>query len=54
MLPCSSYRMKEVEVDQQKILLVRNKGEFAAVGGLCTHYGAPLIKGRVWSDHLRD
>ncbi|XP_056119455.1 apoptosis inducing factor mitochondria associated 4 isoform X2 [Rhinichthys klamathensis goyatoka] len=46
-------RMKEVEVDQHKILLVRNKGEFAAVGGLCTHYGAPLIKGALLGDRVR-
>lgn len=43
-----SYRMKQVVVNQHKILLVWNKGEFSAVGGLCTHYGAPLIKGKVW------
>ncbi|KAK7171848.1 hypothetical protein R3I93_004216 [Phoxinus phoxinus] len=46
-------QMKEVEVDQQKILLVRNKGQFAAVGGLCTHYGAPLIKGALLGDRVR-
>ncbi|XP_077063536.1 apoptosis inducing factor mitochondria associated 4 [Siphateles boraxobius] len=46
-------QMKEVEVDQHKILLVRNKGEFAAVGGLCTHYGAPLIKGALLGDRVR-
>lgn len=41
------HRMKEVEVDHQKILLVRNEGQFSAVGTLCTHYGAPLIKGNL-------
>lgn len=41
--------MKQVVVDRHKILLVRNNGEFTAVGGLCTHYGAPLIKGKVRS-----
>ncbi|ROK28224.1 Apoptosis-inducing factor 3 [Anabarilius grahami] len=46
-------QMKEVEVDRHKILLVRNKGEFAAVGGLCTHYGAPLIKGALVGDRVR-
>ncbi|XP_067306716.1 apoptosis inducing factor mitochondria associated 4 [Pseudorasbora parva] len=46
-------QMKEVELDQHKILLVRNKGEFAAVGGLCTHYGAPLIKGALLGDRVR-
>ncbi|XP_067221820.1 apoptosis inducing factor mitochondria associated 4 isoform X1 [Chanodichthys erythropterus] len=46
-------QMKQVEVDQHKILLVRNKGEFVAVGGLCTHYGAPLIKGALVGDRVR-
>uniref|UniRef100_A0A8C1HD36 Apoptosis inducing factor mitochondria associated 4 n=1 Tax=Cyprinus carpio carpio TaxID=630221 RepID=A0A8C1HD36_CYPCA len=46
-------QMKEVEVDQNKILLVRNNGEFTAVGGLCTHYGAPLIKGALVGDRVR-
>lgn len=41
------YRMKEVEVDHQKMLLVHNEGQFSAVGALCTHYGAPLIKGNL-------
>ncbi|XP_051535924.1 apoptosis inducing factor mitochondria associated 4 isoform X2 [Myxocyprinus asiaticus] len=46
-------QMKEVEVGCQKILVVRNKGEFTAVGGLCTHYGAPLIKGALLGDRVR-
>uniref|UniRef100_A0A672RI11 Apoptosis-inducing factor 3-like n=1 Tax=Sinocyclocheilus grahami TaxID=75366 RepID=A0A672RI11_SINGR len=46
-------QMKEVEVDLNKILLVRNNGEFTAVGGLCTHYGAPLIKGALVGDRVR-
>uniref|UniRef100_A0A673GSQ1 Apoptosis inducing factor mitochondria associated 4 n=1 Tax=Sinocyclocheilus rhinocerous TaxID=307959 RepID=A0A673GSQ1_9TELE len=46
-------QMKEVEVDQNKILLVRNNGEFTAVGGLCTHYGAPLIKGALLGDRVQ-
>uniref|UniRef100_A0A671M2U3 Apoptosis-inducing factor 3-like n=1 Tax=Sinocyclocheilus anshuiensis TaxID=1608454 RepID=A0A671M2U3_9TELE len=45
--------MKEVEVDQNKILLVCNNGEFTTVGGLCTHYGAPLIKGALLGDRVR-
>lgn len=39
-------RMKEFEVDHHKILLVRNKDKFSAVGALCTHYGASLSKGK--------
>ncbi|XP_026137987.1 apoptosis inducing factor mitochondria associated 4 [Carassius auratus] len=46
-------QMKAVEVDQNKILLVRNNGEFTAVGGLCSHYGAPLIKGTLVGDRVR-
>ncbi|TRY92537.1 hypothetical protein DNTS_024544 [Danionella cerebrum] len=46
-------QMKEVEVGGNKILLVRNNGAFTAVGGLCTHYGAPLIKGTLIGDRVR-
>ncbi|TSN39313.1 Apoptosis-inducing factor 3 [Bagarius yarrelli] len=46
-------QMKEVEVDHQKILLVRNEGQFSAVGALCTHYGAPLIKGSLMGNRVR-
>jgi NADPH-dependent 2,4-dienoyl-CoA reductase/sulfur reductase-like enzyme/nitrite reductase/ring-hydroxylating ferredoxin subunit len=34
-----------VEVDGEKVLLVRVGGEVRACGGKCTHYGAPLEKG---------
>ncbi|XP_007245973.3 apoptosis inducing factor mitochondria associated 4 isoform X1 [Astyanax mexicanus] len=46
-------QMKEVEIEQNKILLVRNKGKFSAVSGLCTHYGAPLIKGALVGNRVR-
>ncbi|XP_066534346.1 apoptosis inducing factor mitochondria associated 4 isoform X2 [Hoplias malabaricus] len=46
-------QMKEVEVNHHKILLVRNEGKFSAVGSLCTHYGAPLIKGALVGNHVR-
>ncbi|KAA0702031.1 Apoptosis-inducing factor 3 [Triplophysa tibetana] len=45
--------MKEVVINHHKILLVRNNGEFTAVGGLCTHYGAPLVKGALVGDRVR-
>ncbi|XP_056612916.1 apoptosis inducing factor mitochondria associated 4 [Triplophysa dalaica] len=45
--------MNEVVMDHHKILLVRNNGEFTAVGGLCTHYGAPLVKGALVGDRVR-
>ncbi|KAL7831864.1 hypothetical protein AOLI_G00294120 [Acnodon oligacanthus] len=46
-------QMKEVEVNDHKIVLVRNDGKFSAVGGLCTHYGAPLIKGALVGNRVR-
>uniref|UniRef100_A0AAR2J688 Rieske domain-containing protein n=1 Tax=Pygocentrus nattereri TaxID=42514 RepID=A0AAR2J688_PYGNA len=46
-------QMKEVEVNHHKIVLVRNEGKFSAVGGLCTHYGAPLIKGALVGNRVR-
>ncbi|XP_017345668.1 apoptosis inducing factor mitochondria associated 4 [Ictalurus punctatus] len=46
-------QMKEVEVDHQKMLLVHNEGQFSAVGALCTHYGAPLIKGVLMGNKVR-
>uniref|UniRef100_A0A8B9GWH6 Apoptosis inducing factor mitochondria associated 4 n=1 Tax=Astyanax mexicanus TaxID=7994 RepID=A0A8B9GWH6_ASTMX len=46
-------QMKEVEIEQNKILLVRNEGKFSAVSGLCTHYGAPLIKGALVGNRVR-
>lgn len=41
--------MKEVTVGDQKVLLVRSEGQYSAVGGRCSHYGAPLIKGKALS-----
>lgn len=38
-------QMKEVEVGENKVLLVKEKGQFFALGNKCTHYGAPLSKG---------
>ncbi|XP_053363565.1 apoptosis inducing factor mitochondria associated 4 [Clarias gariepinus] len=46
-------QMKEVELDNQKILLVRNEGEFRAMGALCSHYGAPLVKGALMGNRVR-
>lgn len=40
-------RMREVEIGEGKALLVKEKGQFHAVGAKCTHYGAPLVKGNV-------
>ncbi|KAM9800860.1 apoptosis inducing factor mitochondria associated 4 [Neosynchiropus ocellatus] len=45
--------MKEVSVEEQKVLLVRTNGQYSAVGGRCSHYGAPLIKGVLVGDRVR-
>ena len=37
--------MKEVQVGETKVLLIRLRGKFQAVGALCTHYGGPLAEG---------
>jgi NADPH-dependent 2,4-dienoyl-CoA reductase/sulfur reductase-like enzyme/nitrite reductase/ring-hydroxylating ferredoxin subunit len=37
--------MREVVVGETKVLLVRLKGKFYALGGECTHYGGPLAEG---------
>lgn len=42
--------MREVVVGKTKVLLVRLKGKFFAIGGECTHYGGPLAEG-VLSGH---
>ncbi|XP_071946293.1 apoptosis-inducing factor 3-like [Antedon mediterranea] len=45
--------MKEVEVSSGKALLIREHGEFSAIGHKCSHYGAPLIKGVLSNGHVR-
>nr|XP_044631343.1 apoptosis-inducing factor 3 isoform X3 [Equus asinus] len=37
--------MREVELGWGKVLLVKENGEFHALGHKCPHYGAPLVKG---------
>jgi len=37
--------MKEIAVDERKILLARVDGNFHAVGATCPHYGGPLAEG---------
>uniref|UniRef100_A0A3P9QE42 Apoptosis inducing factor mitochondria associated 4 n=1 Tax=Poecilia reticulata TaxID=8081 RepID=A0A3P9QE42_POERE len=46
-------QMKAVTVEDQKVLLVRTKGQYSAVGGRCTHYNAPLIMGTLVGDRVR-
>ncbi len=37
--------MQEVVVGETKVLVVRLKGQFYAIGAECTHYGGPLVDG---------
>ncbi|XP_017288887.1 apoptosis inducing factor mitochondria associated 4 [Kryptolebias marmoratus] len=46
-------QMKEVTVEDQKVLLVRTQGQYSAVGSRCSHYSAPLIKGALVGDRVR-
>ncbi|XP_074498025.1 apoptosis inducing factor mitochondria associated 4 [Sebastes fasciatus] len=46
-------QMKEVTVGEQKVLLVRTRGQYSAVGSRCTHYNAPLAKGALVGDRVR-
>uniref|UniRef100_A0A3Q2CR36 Apoptosis inducing factor mitochondria associated 4 n=1 Tax=Cyprinodon variegatus TaxID=28743 RepID=A0A3Q2CR36_CYPVA len=46
-------QMKEVTVEDQKVLLVRTKGQYSAVGSRCSHYNAPLIKGTLVGERVR-
>lgn len=46
------WRMKVVAVGDQKVLLVHTHGQFSAVGSQCSHYNAPLVKGKHFSKFL--
>ncbi|RVE64778.1 hypothetical protein OJAV_G00129220 [Oryzias javanicus] len=46
-------QMKEVTVQDQKVLVVRTQGQYLAVGGRCSHYNAPLIKGALVGERVR-
>ena len=45
--------MREVPIGNVKALLVRDQGEFKAIGPKCTHYGAPLVKGSLRNGIVR-
>ncbi|KAG8450770.1 hypothetical protein GDO86_003150 [Hymenochirus boettgeri] len=45
--------MREFDVQGHTILLVKSNGIFSAVGGKCSHYGAPLSKGVLAGDRVR-
>lgn len=36
-----------MELGWGKVLLVKDNGEFHALGHKCPHYGAPLVKGEL-------
>lgn len=38
-------RMREVDLGSGRALLIKQRGEFSAIGHKCPHYGAPLVKG---------
>lgn len=38
-------RMREVDLGAGRALLIKEHGEFFAMGHKCPHYGAPLVKG---------
>lgn len=38
--------MKEVMVGEKKVLLVCSQGQYSAIGSQCSHYNAPLVKGK--------
>lgn len=41
-----SCRMREVDLGPGRALLIKEHGEFSAMGHKCPHYGAPLVKGK--------
>lgn len=47
--------MQEFEVGNNgnKVLIVKQKNEFFAVGSKCSHYGAPLVKGALGEGTIR-
>ena len=40
-------QMRAVEVNGEKICLSNVKGEFYAIGNVCTHMGGPLAEGKL-------
>lgn len=45
--------MREVELGEEKALLIHQNGAWSAVGAKCTHYGAPLSKGCLGDGRIR-
>ena len=40
-------RMKEVEVNGEKVCLANVEGKYYAIGNVCTHLGGPLAQGKL-------
>lgn len=40
-------RMKEVEVNSEKVCLANVEGKYYAIGNVCTHLGGPLAQGKL-------
>ncbi|XP_032902290.1 apoptosis-inducing factor 3-like [Amblyraja radiata] len=45
--------MREFEVENHKMLVIKSNGEFSAIGHLCAHLGAPLVKGVLSNGKVR-
>uniref|UniRef100_A0A667YK60 AIF family member 3 n=1 Tax=Myripristis murdjan TaxID=586833 RepID=A0A667YK60_9TELE len=50
---CVFDRMREVDLGSGRALLIKEHGEFSAMGHKCPHYGAPLVKGVLSKGHVR-
>ncbi|XP_048412410.2 apoptosis-inducing factor 3 isoform X1 [Stegostoma tigrinum] len=46
-------QMREVDVASGKALLIKERGEYCAIGYKCPHYGAPLVKGVLTNGRVR-
>nr|XP_015221826.1 PREDICTED: apoptosis-inducing factor 3 isoform X2 [Lepisosteus oculatus] len=46
-------QMREVDLGCGKALLIKERGEYCAIGHKCPHYGAPLVKGVLSKGRVR-
>uniref|UniRef100_A0A182QYX1 Rieske domain-containing protein n=1 Tax=Anopheles farauti TaxID=69004 RepID=A0A182QYX1_9DIPT len=46
-------QMKQVELGEGKVLLVRQNGKLSAIGNKCSHYGAMLVTGALGEGRVR-
>ncbi|XP_057654676.1 apoptosis-inducing factor 3-like isoform X1 [Diorhabda carinulata] len=45
--------LKAVDLNDRKVLLVKQKGVISAIGAKCTHYGAPLVSSALGDGRVR-